>query len=224
MGEIIHEALLIYNLPLTLMLGLSVAYWISVCFGMLDVGSFDADVELGADAAADLDVDIDAHGDIGGGVMMALARFVNIHEVPLMVVLSFQFVFMWMIGLISNHYLNPGESILVACGLLIANLFVSALLTRIITAPLKPLMRGLKKEWDDAGPIIGNTGVAKTAEINESFGQLEVVRQGAPTLCNARVPEGAEPVARGETALVIDYNTETQTCIVKRLEGDQLEI
>ncbi len=156
--------------------------------------------------------------------MMALARFVNIHEVPLMVVLSFQFVFMWMIGLISNHYLNPAESILVACGLLIANLFVSALLTRIITAPLKPLMRGLKKEWDDAGPIIGNTGVAKTAEINESFGQLEVVRQGAPTLCNARVPEGAEPVGRGETALVIDYNTETQTCIVKRLEGDQLEI
>ncbi len=60
MGEIIHEALLIYNLPLTLMLGLSVAYWISVCFGMLDVGSFDADVELGADAAADVDVDVDA--------------------------------------------------------------------------------------------------------------------------------------------------------------------
>ncbi|MGI9239704.1 MAG: hypothetical protein ACR2RV_02820, partial [Verrucomicrobiales bacterium] len=97
-------------------------------------------------------------------------------------------------------------------------------LTRIITMPLKPLMRGLKKEWDDAGPIIGNTGVATTAEITDSFGQLEVVRQGAPTLCNARVPEGAEPVSRGETALVIDYHTETQTCIVKRLEGDQLEI
>jgi hypothetical protein len=48
--------------------------------------------------------------------------------------------------------------------------------------------------------------------------------RGAPTLCNARVPEGAEPITRGQTALVIDCNTEIQTCIVKRLEGDQLEI
>jgi hypothetical protein len=228
MGEIIHDALLIYNLPLTLLLGLSVLYWISVCFGMLDIGSFDADmhmdanVELGMDT--DVDVHADAHGDIGGGAMMALARFVNIHEVPLMVVLSFQFIFMWMIGMISNHYLNRDESILLGGGLLIANFIGSAILTRIVTAPLKPLMRGLKKEWDDAGPIIGNAGTVKTAEVNETFGQVEVVRQGAPTLCNARTPEGADPLKRGDTALVIDYNTETQTCIVKRLDGDQPEI
>lgn len=233
MGEIIHEALLIYNLPITLLLGLSVCYWLSVCFGLLDVGSFDADLDVHADLDAGIDthmdaghtdVDAHAHGEVGGGAMMALARFVNIHEVPLMVVLSIQFVFMWMIGLISNHYLNPGESVLIGGGMLVGNLLVSAVLTRLVTAPLKPLMRGLKKEWDDAGPIIGNTGTVKTAEVSESFGQVEVVRQGAPTLCNARVPEGAEPIRRGETALVIDYNTETQTCIVKRLEGDQLEI
>ena len=224
MGEIIHEALLIYNLPLTVLLGVAVLYWISVCFGMFDVGSFDAEIDLGADGNADIAPDVDGHSDVGGGTMMALARFVNIHEVPLMVVLSFQLIFMWMIGMISNYYLNPGESALLGFGLLVGNLFISAILTRIITMPLKPLMRGLKKEWDDAGPIIGNTGIAKTAEITDSFGQLEVVRQGAPTLCNARVPEGAQPVSRGETALVIDYNTETQTCIVKRLEGDQLEI
>jgi hypothetical protein len=226
MGEIIHEALLIYNLPLTLLLGLSVAYWISVCFGMLDIGSFDADIDMLADVdvGADADAHAHGHGDIGGGAMMALARFVNIHEVPLMVVLSFQFVFMWMIGMISNYYLNPAESILVGGGLLVGNLIVSAILTRLATAPLKPLMRGLKKEWDDAGPIIGNTGTVKTSEVNETFGQVEILRQGAPTLCTARTPEGAEPIRRGENALVIDYNTETQTCIVKRLEGDQLEI
>jgi hypothetical protein len=226
MGEIIHNALLVYNLPITVLLGLSVLYWLSVCVGFLDVGSFDADIDLGADAdpVAAAEADVHAHGDVGGGAMMALARFVNIHEVPLMVVLSFQFVFMWMIGLISNYFLNPSESIPVGAGLLVANILASTVLTRIATAPLRPLMRGLKKEWDDAGPIIGNTGVAKTAEISESFGQLEVIRQGAPTLCNARIPDGAEPVRRGETALVIDYITETQTCIVKRLEGDQLEI
>ncbi|MFT4550819.1 MAG: hypothetical protein ACI8XO_001931 [Verrucomicrobiales bacterium] len=228
MGEIIHDALLLYNLPLTALLGLSVAYWISVGFGMLDVGSFDTDIDMGADADVDLDLDadadLDAHGDIGGGALMGLAKFVNVHEVPLMVVLSIQFVFMWMIGMISNYYLNPGESLLIGGGLLFANFIVSGILTRICTAPLKPLMRGLKKEWDDAGPIIGNTGLVKTSEITDTFGQVEILRQGAPTLCTARTPEGAAPIKRGETALVIDYNTETQTCIVKRLEGDQLEI
>ncbi len=226
MGEIIHEALLIYNLPITLLLGLCIVYWISVCFGMLDIGSFDADVDADASLGmdADADADADAHGDVGGGALMALARFANIHEVPLMVVLSFQFIFMWVIGIISPYYLNPIENILIGGGLLAGNFIVSAIITRIVTAPLKPLMRGLKKEWDDAGPIVGNTGTVKTSEINEEFGQLEVLRQGAPTLCNARVPEGAEPIGRGEQALVIDYHTETQTCIVKRLEGDQLEI
>ena len=226
MGEIIHEALLVYNLPVTLLLGLTVFYWISVCFGMLDVGSFDADIDVDADVDLDASADADAqaHGDVGGGAMMALARFVNVHEVPLMVVLSFQFVFMWVIGIIANHYFNPTESLLLGGGILVGNFIVSAILTRFITMPLKPLMRGLKKEWDDAGPIIGNTGTVKTAEINETFGQVEIVRQGAPTLCTARTPEGAEPIKRGESAIVIDYNTETQTCIVKRLEGDQLEI
>ena len=155
---------------------------------------------------------------------MALGRFVNVHEVPLMVVLSIQVIFMWMIGMISNHYLNPAESVIIGGGLLVANFLVSAIVTRVLTAPLKPLVRGLKKEWDDAGPIIGNTGIVKTLEITDTFGQVELLRQGAPTLCTARTPEGAEPIKRGETALVIDYNTETQTCIVKRLEGDQLEI
>ena len=224
MGEIIHEALLLYNLPLTVLLSLSVAYWISVCFGMLDIGSFDADIDF--DSGVDLtpDADVDAHGDVGGGALMALGRFVNVHEVPLMVVLSVQVIFMWMVGIISNHYLNPSESILVGGGLLIANFVVSAVFTRLVTTPLKPIMRGLKKEWDDAGPIIGNAGVVKTSEVNETFGQVEILRQGAPTLCTARTPEGSEPIKRGETALVIDYNTETQTCIVKRLEGGQLEI
>ena len=226
MGEIIHEALLIYNLPITILLGLCMLYWISVCFGMLDVGSFDADVDVDVDAGAGLDMgaDADAHGDVGGGALMALARFANVHEVPLMVVLSFQFIFMWVIGIISNYYLNPGESILIGLGLLVGNFIVSAIITRIATAPLKPLMRGLKKEWDDAGSIVGNTGTVKTSEINEEFGQLEVLRQGAPTLCNARIPAGSESIGRGEQALVIDYDSETQTCIVKRLEGDQLEI
>ncbi|MGI9243616.1 MAG: hypothetical protein ACR2RV_22660, partial [Verrucomicrobiales bacterium] len=99
MGEIIHEALLIYNLPITVLLGVAVLYWVSVCFGMLDVGSFDTDLDMGADGNVDIAPDADGHADIGGGAMMALARFVNIHEVPLMVVLSFQFVFMWMIGM-----------------------------------------------------------------------------------------------------------------------------
>ena len=222
MGEIIHEALLLYNLPLTVLLCLSVAYWISVGFGMLDVGSFDADIDM--DAELDLGAGADVDGDVGGGALMALGRFVNVHEVPLMIVLSVQFIFMWMIGIISNHYLNPGESLLIGGGLLVGNFIVSAIITRYVTAPFKPIMRGLKKEWDDAGPIVGNTGTVKTSEINESFGQVEIIRQGAPTLCTARTPEGGEAIMRGDTALVIDYDTETQTCIVKRLEGDQLEI
>ena len=155
---------------------------------------------------------------------MALGRFVNVHEVPLMVVLSVQSH----LHVDDRHHLEPLSQPwrvdFDRRGLVVANFIVSAIFTRIVTTPLKPIMRGLKKEWDDAGPIIGNAGIVKTSEVSETFGQVEILRQGAPTLCTARTPEGCEPIKRGETALVIDYNTETQTCIVKRLEGDQLEI
>lgn len=229
MGELIHEALLLYNLPITMLLGLCVIYWISVCFGILDTSSLDADfdMDVSVDAHVDVDggVDTDVHGEVGGGgALIALARFANIHEVPLMVVLSVLLCLMWMFGMISNYYLNPAESILVGSGLLAGNFIVSTVLTRIITAPLKPLMRGLKKDWDDDGGLVGKVGTVKTSEVSETFGQVEVVRKGAPSLCHAQVPEGAEPLRRGDSALVIDYLTETQTCIVKRLEGDQPEI
>ena len=237
MGEIIHEALLLYNFPLTLLFGVCVAYWASVCFGLLDVSSLDADVDLHVDAGADLHLDADAHADldghldadahgheVGGGAMISFLRFMNVHEVPLMVVVSVQVLSMWTIALFTNHHWNAGESFPLAMGFLAGNIFVSMIITRIVTSPLRPVMRALKKEWDDVGDIIGFTGVVMTGEVSEDFGQVEVVRKGAPTMCHARIPEGGEPLSRGDTALIIDYDEQTQTCIVKRLEGDKLEI
>jgi len=232
MGEIIHDAFLLYNFPLTFLVGLCVLYWLSVCLGLLDIGSLDADVDIdaGVDLSADLEaeVDVDAqhesHLPAGGGGLMAMLRFMNVHEVPLMVVLSFQFLFMWMFAMISNHYFNIGESFGIAALLMVGNLLVSAILTRIVTSPLRPLMRALKKDWDDVGSIIGCTGMVTTSEVTEKFGQVEIQRRGASTICTARIPEGGQALSKGDSALVIDFLADSQTCIVKRLEGDPIDI
>ena len=222
MREIFEEAILTYNLPFTLLLGVVLLYWVFVAIGLASHDAFDVDLDL--DSHMDVDAGDLGHGDHGGGhgdhgghgsVLQSILRFVNASDVPLMIILSILAVSMWMVSIIGNHYLNPGHNMWIATGILAGNLFLSAVLTRVITSPLKPLMRALKKGAEEHDPVVGETGVVKTNEVSARHGQVEVDREGAILLLNARVPEGSPPVTRGTAVLVIDEDKEKQIYTIK---------
>jgi len=207
--EIWEQAFLIYNLPLTLLLGLVSLFWI---VSLLGVADFDSDV----------DIDVDADGDLHevDGVFGFLMRVVNAHDIPVMLVLSLLTLFMWIISIASNFYLNDGESGMIALGLFAANFVISVILVKLVTQPLRPMFRSIKNDKEHQEPLIGSSGVVKSRVLDGSFGQCEVIRpKGAPALLNCRLAEGEEPLVRGAEILVIGHDNETRKFIIKPIKN-----
>jgi len=207
--EIWDQALLIYNLPLTLLLGLVIVFWI---VSLLGVADFDTEV----------DVEVDADGELHGaeGVFGFLMRVVNAHDIPVMLVLSLLTLFMWMISIASNFYFNSGESGLIALGLFVGNFILSVLLVKLVTQPLRPMFRSIKNDKEHQEPLIGSTGFVKSRVLDGHFGQCEVIRpKGAPALLNCRLADGEEAMVRGEEVLVIGHDDETRKFIIKPIKN-----
>lgn len=213
MNELLIEAFRLINLPFTVLLILVVVYWLLVIVGAVGGPSADADLEVGADAHIDHDVDIDtmhhhveghhgAHGDAEAPSWWHGAlKFVNLGDVPAMVVLSVLILSMWVFSIVANAYWT-GDSALLKAAALAANFFVSAVVTRYATMPLKPIFRILNKQYDESVKIVGQHCKIVTSEATADFGQAEISTGGSPLLIHVRTLNDAV-LRRGDVAVVV---------------------
>ncbi len=217
MIEIWTQAILPYNLPLTILLGFVSLFWLLTAFGAVDLDSLDIDFD------ADIDSDIDAgSASPSGDFLVGLLKIVNATDVPLMMVLSMLNLFMWAIAILSNLALNSDQSYLIAAGLLIGNFIISCILVKIITQPLLPFFRSFKKGENDDEPVIGRIGIVKSQEIDGKYGQVEIPRNnGAPAIVNSRMAEGHEPCKRGDKVLIFDKDQEKSLFIARAASPDE---
>lgn len=206
--ELWGQALLSYNLPLTILLGLVGVFWLLSVFGAVDSDSLDVDV----------DSDVDMDGD-GGNVFDGVLKFVNAQDVPIMFILSLLTLYMWIIAIASNYYLNSGQSEMLALGFLSLNFIVSVLLVKYSTQPLRPMFRAIKNDQEHQEPLVGSSGFVKSRVLDEGFGQCEITRpNGAPALLNCRLASGEAPLVRGDEILVIAYDRSDQKYLIKPLK------
>lgn len=205
MKELWQQAILPCNLPLTILLGLVVVFWIVTLLGAIDLDS--------------ADVDLDADGNVDGlaDVPAALLRLVNAGSVPVTVVLSILVLSMWVISLTLNFYFNPGHGIWLSVALFLATLVIGLIATKILTQPLVPLMRRLK-DAENATPVLGEVGVVRSIRIDSEYGQVEVQRpDGAPALLNARLGPDAEAAPRGTPVAIVSMDESTGVYLVRAL-------
>jgi hypothetical protein len=214
MTELYQAAVAPVNLPLTMLLGLVLAYWMLVILGAVGLDMFDID----------LDSDVHDVGDVGGShhvgegsAALAFLRFLNIGDVPVMVVVSFFVLSMWVIGVAAYHYLGSAASTLVSIAWIVPNVIVSLLVAKLLTTPLKLLFRHMNAGVAEDAPIVGKTCVIKTSEATSTFGQAEVLTDGAPVLLNVRTKDGIV-LSRGDEALIIDFDQDTKTYLVVRFD------
>jgi len=195
--ELWQQATLPWNLPLTILLGLVVVFWTLKILTGADLDSGDGD----------LDVD-GAHGETGD-LSTDILRVVNAGAVPLTVVLSVLVLAWWMASLLLNYYLNPEQRWPWNIGFFIASFVISVVATKVVTQPLVPLMRRLKAA-EDAAPVIGESGVVRSIELDSRYGQVEVRRlHGAPAILNSRLAPDSEPVPRGTPVAIVSYDAAT---------------
>lgn len=205
--EIFEQAILPYNLPFTILLGLVILFWLLTVVGFLGMDSLDPDIDLEGD---------DFDGNLGD-LPAAMLRVVNAGMVPLTVVLSILVLTMWIGSMILNYYFNPNHSGLLAAGLFLAVFALGVIATKIITQPLVPLMRKLKAA-ENAAPVIGEVGVVRSIQIDSTYGQVEVERpDGASALLNARLGLDCEPVSRGTTVAIISCDETSGVYLVRPL-------
>ena len=172
----------------------------------------------------------DAHhqgGAGGGGALTGALNFINASDVPLMMVISFLTVFMWVIGVTANFYFNPGtvgdRSAWLALLLLVPNFILSALLTKIATTPLKGVMRKLNDSEKALVKTVGREGKVLSSEVTREFGRVEVETKGSPIVLNARISEGSARLIKGDPVLIFDHDEEEDTYLVRKSKPSTLE-
>lgn len=186
MLELFQAAISPHQVLLTLLLALVVCYWLLVILGAMD---FDTDIP-----DADLDLDSDGHhahhGMSTGGVWLTAGRFLGFSQVPLVVWGSFMVLFLWFGSLVLNQVWNPSHSTLQAFILLLPNLIISLVITKLVTIPVAKLFKAMADADTEAEEVIGRTGVVCSMEADETYGQLEITANGAPLLINVRTEDG----------------------------------
>lgn len=201
-------------MPITLLLGFCMLYWILNIIGFLDLDFLDF-----ADDS-DLDVDADHAGNhFADSVLGQALRFMNAAEVPLMVVLTVLFLSMWVCSVIVTSAVNPDHNNLISAGIFGSSFVVSVLAAKLITQPLRPLFKALRRGENDDEPVFGREATVVSLTLDQNGGQVEVPReQGAPALLSARLSTGA-PVQRGDTVVLFARDENTGIYLARRIDS-----
>jgi hypothetical protein len=188
---------------------------VSIYWLLSIVGAVDHDI-LGMD----LDGVDGHHGHDGHPVsefMHGALRILNAQGVPVMMVLSILIAYLWGCSMLGNLWFNKGFSGGIGFFVSLGGLAAAVVLTRLTITPLKPLFRLMQDDPEAAKPVLGRSGVVRTAFVNERDGQVEIENAGAPLLLNARVAVGSPPLPRGTAVLVISHDESTGIYIVRSL-------
>lgn len=213
MSELISEAFRLVNFPFTVLLGVMIGYWLLVAFGALDS-------DFGSDVGGNHDLDMEHHIEghhaghhEGGSWWTSSLKFINLGDVPFLVVMTFLTLSMWTFSLISNRYWNPDGSALLAMAFLFVNLAVSVVVTRYITMPLKPIFRALNKQVSKPIVLVGKHCKITTTEATGAFGQAEITTDGSALLINVRVLND-EVLQRGDVAVIVREDADARIFFV----------
>jgi hypothetical protein len=205
--ELWQQALLPFNLPLTAALGVVVLFWLVVLLGFIGIDTFDLDLTPDV-----LDADSFSLPDLIG-------KLTNAADIPITIIASLYTLFLWGASVLGNYYFNPAQSNMIGLAILGGGLVVSLVLTKLVTQPLVPLMRRMK-EAEKAPPVIGQSGVVRSMEVDATYGQVLVEREGgAPALLVCRTSDGAPPIPRGTEVLVIDHDDAANRYIVRAISA-----
>lgn len=203
MTVLLQAALETNNIFYTLLLVMVIFYWGTVILGVLDISSLDFDLDLDADVDIDSDIDVDTDIDGGGGSWLGRAlQFFNFGQVPFMIIMSFVILFQWALSVLCNHYLGDG-SIFFAIALMIPMLFVSLVMTKIITTPLIPVFKNMN-EGEESIDYIGLTCTVLLAPTTDKMGQAEVVVNNNPLLINIKSKDENQAFTKGYKALIVN--------------------
>ncbi|HVY30513.1 MAG TPA: glycine zipper family protein [Polyangiaceae bacterium] len=245
MAEVFMLALSFPSVVYTVLLGVVLIYWTFVMVGVIHIGEGSegaleghidgatkgmlegavdhlggghADVgDIGGGDGGDLDIgDGDDASSGSHGALAALMSALHLRSVPATVVFSLIITFSWLMSVVSMQLFTRMAPALHGLGLslgVLAASFVLALpLTSIAARPLATVFA--PKHAPVKSDFIGRTCVVRTGTVTNKFGEATLHDGGAGLVLRVRIEDGKQ-LARGEQALIVDYDAERETYLVE---------
>ena len=188
------------TLPFSILLLIVLFYWLTVIAGLLDTDF--------------MDVELDVDGDVELSLGESLLAFINVGDVPLMIIISILSIFLWSFSIVSNEVFHVSSSFVLGSVSLIGNLILSVLLTKYCTRPLVKVFRKLNKE---AKPIdmLGKVCTLILPATQNQLGQAEVLDNHNTILVHVKAWKD-ETITKGERALIIEKDTTNQFYLIEK--------
>ena len=217
MTELFDAAISLPNIIPTALLGLVMLYWITVVLGALDFDFLDFDIDTEVESDITVDADVSGEGDVSISWLNSILVFFNIGKVPFMLFFSTLALPLWVISVMTNHYLDI-ESFLGGLLVFVPVFFVSLFMAKLLTFPFVKLFEHMEKEDGESNSAIGKICVVSTLITDKKIGQAEVATTGSPILLNVITVSGHQ-LKSGDTALVIEFLKERNLYLVEPYSG-----
>jgi hypothetical protein len=183
-----------------MLLALTLLYWLVVIVGGIEHNILDAHFDLHTD------IDADSEG-IAEGILV----FLNLRDVPIMLLFSFITLFWWAIVICLQLSFNLTAFL---SGIIqIPAIILAAFMTKAITSPFRKFFRELK---GIAQPVqIVNKACRLITDVQPGrIGQAEIERNGASILINVKSVDGTI-IHKGDDAFVVHFDKEKDLFEIK---------
>lgn len=198
------------NTILSILLILSVLYWIMTMvtgFGEYDI---------------DFDTDIDADFDTPDGMVevpndpssfIQFLKFLNLDIIPITFFITLVLLFTWLINVNISYFIPlPYWMYFIT----IVPAFVASLfLTKYLSMPLKPIFREINHKGEIAYDYLGRVGVLKATIENDKLGMIELVINNDPIKLLVKSNDGSL-LQVGEKVQIVNENPDKKFYFVEK--------
>jgi hypothetical protein len=226
-NELVEASLQFPTVVFTIVLGIVLVYWLFVLLGALDIDLFGGDVHVDvagaakgigdvltggakggaealhghADAGADVDGDLD-----GGGLWHGL----GLGDVPVTISVSLIVMLSWCGSLLVMHYV-AGTAGWQRAVVLVVAIIIALPIAALLVRPLVPVFA--VKAGKSNADYVGHICTVTTGSVDDKFGQATVEDGGTVLMIQVRCERGK--LARGDTALIIEFDQARQAYVVE---------
>lgn len=250
MAEVFVLALSFPSVVFTVLLGVVLVYWAFVMVGVIHIGegsegALDGHIDGATKGMLEGAVDHvgGGHadvGDLGGdgdpdfgdgddgdasGALAAIMSALHLRSVPATVVFSLIITFSWLVSVVSMQLVTRSapalSGVLLSGAVLLGSFLVALPLTSLAARPLAKVFA--PKHAPAKSDFVGRTCVIRTGSVTEKLGEATLHDGGAGLVLRVRV-EGGKQLARGEQALIVDYDPARETYLVEPMRDLLLEV
>jgi hypothetical protein len=198
------------NSVLSILLILSIVYWI---FTMI-TGFGDYDL--------DLDTDLDADFEAPDGMVemphdpssfIQFLKFLNLDIIPITFFITLTILFTWLINVNISYFIPlPFWMYFIT---IIPAFIVSLFITKYISLPLKPVFREINHKGEQAYDYLGRVGYLKSTIEKDKIGMFELVINKDPIKLLVKSKDGSL-LKEGEKACIVDENPDKKFYYIEK--------